>query len=549
MTLPTLTAPENAAAAEVQNRILDSVRLATLRRTSLLDSPAEAAYDRLTRLAVRLLHVPVALVSLVDADRQFFKSCVGLPAPWADARQTPLSHSFCQHVVMSGEPLLIEDSRTDPRVIGNLAITDLGVIAYAGIPLMTADGQSLGSFCAIDHEPRVWTAAEVETLKDLAASAITEIELRLAAAEAREQTLEAERERQEKLALLDSAAEGIYGIDGQGRCTFWNRAAAGMTRYDPEEVLGRNVHALIHHQRPDGSPYPEEECLIYQALRRNEGCRSDNEVLWRKDGTSFPAEYASSPIIEDGQIRGAVVSFANISRRKELEQLRDDLTHMIVHDLRTPLTSLLTGLQTVPLLGDMNDAQDEVLELAVQGGTTLLGMINDLLDIDKIEAGSLALEYADVSPGDLVASALSQVQPLARSKGLQLRQEVPDDLGPFSADEEKLRRVLVNLLGNAMKFTSEGGVTVGARRALGEEALIFFVRDTGEGIPREAFERIFEKFGQVDSRKGGRKMSTGLGLTFCKMAVEAHGGRIWVESEPGEGSTFQFTLPQRAFSP
>jgi PAS domain S-box-containing protein len=479
----------------------------------------------------------------VDADRQFFKSCVGLPPPWADARQTPLSHSFCQHVVLSGQPLLIEDSRLDPRVMGNPAITDLGVIAYAGIPLMTADGQSLGSFCAIDHEPRVWTAEEVETLGDLAASAITEIELRLAAAEAREQTGEAERERQEKLALLDSAAEGIYGIDEEGRCTFWNRAAAGMTRYDPEEVLGRNVHALIHHRRPDGSPYPEEECLIYQALRRNEGCRSEDEVLWRKDGTSFPAEYASSPIIEDGQIRGAVVTFANISRRKELEQLRDDLTHMIVHDLRTPLTSLLTGLQTVPLLGDLNGAQDEVLELAVQGGTTLLGMINDLLDIDKIEQGSLALEFADVSPGNLVADALSQVRPLARSKGLQLHEEVQEHLGTFPADEEKLRRVLVNLLGNAMKFTTEGSVTVGARRLPGEEALIFFVQDTGEGIPREAFERIFEKFGQVDSRKGGRKMSTGLGLTFCKMAVEAHGGRIWVESEPAQGSTFRFTIP------
>jgi signal transduction histidine kinase len=157
---------------------------------------------------------------------------------------------------------------------------------------------------------------------------------------------------------------------------------------------------------------------------------------------------------------------------------------MIVHDLRTPLTSLLTGLQTVPLLGDLNGAQDEVLELAVQGGTTLLGMINDLLDIDKIEQGSLALEYSELNPAGLVESALSQVQPLARSKGLQLSQEVPEDFGMVSGDEEKLRRVLVNLQGNAMKFTSEGGVTVGVRRA-GDEGLSFFVRDTGEGIPRK----------------------------------------------------------------
>ena len=234
-------------------------------------------------------------------------------------------------------------------------------------------------------------------------------------------------------------------------------------------------------------------------------------------------------------------------RLQELERLRDDLTHMIVHDLRTPLTSLLSGLQTVSLVGDLNESQREMLDIALDGGQTLLGMINDLLDVEKMEAGALPLDYARLSVAELVARAAAQVDALARGNGLTLVQEVPPDPLPFEADEDKLRRTLVNLLGNAIKFTPPGGtLTVAARPGEEGGTLFFSVSDTGEGIPPEAFGRIFEKFGQVESRRRGRQMSTGLGLTFCRLAVEAHGGRIGVESAPGRGSTFSFTIPLSA---
>lgn len=158
--------------------VQDPQRLAALHHTTLLDSPAEAAFDRLTRLATTLLQVPIALVSLVDAHRQFFKSCVGLPEPWATQRETPLSHSFCQHVVASSVPLLIPDAREHPLVRDSLAIADLGVVAYLGVPLTTSTGDTLGSFCVIDTQPRAWTAAELAIVQELAASAVTEIELR-----------------------------------------------------------------------------------------------------------------------------------------------------------------------------------------------------------------------------------------------------------------------------------------------------------------------------------------------------------------------------------
>ncbi len=243
----------------------------------------------------------------------------------------------------------------------------------------------------------------------------------------------------------------------------------------------------------------------------------------------------------DRELRYTAILAENFRKLQELERLRDDLTHMIVHDLRTPLTSLLTGLQTVPAVGDLSDLQAEILEIAVDGGQTLLGMINDLLDVEKMEQESVPLERVPLTAAGLIERATAQVALLAQSSGLTLVAEALMSLPLFLGDEDKLRRTLVNLLGNAIKFTPTGGTITMSAEANGDDVL-FSVRDTGEGIPLEAFDRIFEKFGQVKNRKAGRKMSTGLGLAFCKLAVEAHGGRIWVESQAGRGSTFFFTI-------
>ena len=235
----------------------------------------------------------------------------------------------------------------------------------------------------------------------------------------------------------------------------------------------------------------------------------------------------------------------NFKRLQQLEKDRDDLTHMIIHDLRTPLTSVIAGMQTLDMVGDLNEDQQSIMEIAVVGGQTLLGMINDLLDIDKLESGGMQLELGPVSASELVLAAVRQVASLAESKDLVVLTEIEEGMSPFQGDESKLKRTLVNLLGNAIKFTPPGGtITVSA-----SSPIAFSVRDTGEGIPAEAFERIFEKFAQVESRHGGRTSSSGLGLTFCKLAVEAHGGTIEVQSSAGEGSTFRFSIPAHCEQP
>lgn len=256
-----------------------------------------------------------------------------------------------------------------------------------------------------------------------------------------------------------------------------------------------------------------------------------------------------SASLEKKRLRDQEINFLrqleeNYRRLQESERLRDDLTDMLVHDLRTPLTSLLTGLQTLEAVTDLPETEKEILALSINGGQTLLGIVNDILTISKMEAGPVPLQYGEIAPKDLAQHAVQQIQALAQDRSITLEQRIAPDLPVLQADEEKLRRVLVNLLGNAVKFTPlNGSIVLSVRPAEEEGMLLFSVRDTGEGIPKEAFQRIFEKFGQVEGRKFGRKMSSGIGLTFCKMAVEAHGGRIWVESELGQGSDFQFTMP------
>jgi signal transduction histidine kinase len=204
--------------AQGRDPLRDPARLEALRRTELLDTPPEEVFERLTRLVCRLLGVPVALVSLVEADRQFFKSAVGLPLPWALHRQTPLSHSFCRHVVASGAPLMVQDASRHPLVCDNLAVSELGVMAYLGMPLATADGQVLGALCAIDTEPRTWRPEDAAALRDLASMAVSEISLRRLAfdleAQVRDEVAarEAAQARRAQTARLEALGQLAGGV-------------------------------------------------------------------------------------------------------------------------------------------------------------------------------------------------------------------------------------------------------------------------------------------------------------------------------------------------
>ena len=361
--------------------------------------------------------------------------------------------------------------------------------------------------------------------------------------------------------IVDTVREPLLMLDPSLRVRSANRAFYQTFHVSPEETENHLIYELGNGQWnipalrtllediiPQQSVFNDYELshefpdiglrvMLLNARQLRAGGETEILVLAMEDVT----EQRRIHDLEIQYTEGLQESF---QRLQELEKLRDDLKNMIVHDLRTPLTSVITGMQTLELIGDLDSTQREMVSIAISGGELLLGMINDLLEVEKMESGTMALDNTQLDAAALVDSAVRQVASLAKNEGLTLVRQVEPDLPAFRGDNTKLRRVLVNLLGNAIKFTPSGGtLTIAARLEASDHSLLFSVRDTGEGIPSEAFEHIFEKFGQVASRHGGRTMSTGLGLTFCRLAVEAHGGHIHVESVPGEGSVFSFTIP------
>jgi len=361
--------------------------------------------------------------------------------------------------------------------------------------------------------------------------------------------------------IVDTVREPLLMLDPTLRVKSANRAFYQTFHVSPDETEDRLIYELGNGQWdipalrtlledviPTSSVFDDyqlehdfpvigQRTLSLNARQLRAGNHSEMLVLAMED-------VSERQRVHDLEIRFTQGLQESFRRLQELEQLRDDLTNMIIHDLRTPLTSVIAGMQTLDVVGTLDDTQREMVAIAIGGGETLLGMINDLLDVEQMESGSMLLVFRQLRAASLIVDAAGQVASLTDIKSLQIGFDIEPDLPSFRGDEGKLRRVLVNLLGNAIKFTpASGTITVSACLSQSEEAIWFSVSDTGEGIPADAFERIFEKFGQVESRKGGRMMSTGLGLTFCKLAVEAHGGTIQVESVPGHGSTFSFSIP------
>ncbi len=504
--------------------------------------------------------------------------------------------------------------------------------------------------------------------------------------------------------LLNSTAEAIYGLDLEGNCTFANPSCLRMLGYEkPEDLLGRNMHQLIHHSRPDGTSLPIEECNINRAFHDRKGIHRDDEVYWRADGVAIHVEYWSYPQILDDRVTGVVVTFIDITKRRRAEQALamekrrlsnilegtnvgtwewnvqtgetifnerwaeivgytleelmpvtidtwlklahpDDLklsrallerhfrkelpyyecearirhkdgswiwvldrgkvsmwtddgkplivsgTHQDItkrkqmeeelrasearyreakelaeaatktkseflasmsHEIRTPMNAII-GMADLLLDSPLTEEQAKYVYAFRNAGENLLHIINDILDFSKIEAGQVTLESIPFSLQKLLKDIVEIMTMKATEKGIGLSYEVAPGIDDeWVGDPGRLNQILFNLVGNAIKFTSAGTVriTVGmAEKEIYEpgpgrgHCLLFAVKDTGIGIPRDAVQTIFEKFTQADSSMSRRFGGTGLGLAICRQLVSIMGGKLWVESTEGAGSTFSFTV-------
>jgi PAS domain S-box-containing protein len=525
--------------------------------------------------------------------------------------------------------------------------------------------------------------------------------------------------------ILSSVGDGIIGVDGKGRILFMNEAAQAMLGWTLEELAGKNLHTITHSRRPDGSPYPIEDCPMHAAYTEKKESVVQDEMLWRKDGTGLYVRYSARPMYARGEVSGAVVTFSDVTERRRIESelratkerlqthnaalaelgrgresaaadvkgafreavetaasaldadrvgiwffnedhsslacgamyekayhahsegpalsaaefpsffrllerermlviddaasdfrvrdlrdayikpkniasilcisiangkktagvisaersgkpvpwgpdeqnmlgavadfaalaiasserarlagMKDFLTHTIVHDLRNPLASIIAAGQLLAegLKGRLSAEMGDSLAILNSMAEEMNGMVSNILDINRLEEGNVPLKAEPFVPERLLREAAGAVRIAAAQERKKIKVSASRGLQELNGDQEMLRRVLENLLMNAVKFAAPGSEIEAGVRPSGKGAE-FFVKNRGAGIPAEYHSRIFEKFVQIEDPAPRKWAGKGLGLAFCKLAVEAHGGRIWVESKPGQGAVFRFLVP------
>ncbi len=346
--------------------------------------------------------------------------------------------------------------------------------------------------------------------------------------------------RRQQEILLDSVTDGICGLDRNGNVSFANPAAARLLGAPADTLTGIQVHELLHGAAPrDGRC--GEDCIL-RAAAVEPSSTSGEENFFRVDGSSFPAEYTLTPIRGQGRYSGSVLSFRDISQRYALDQLKDEFISTVSHELRTPLTSIrgALGLLTSGILGDVNEKAANLLRIALTNSDRLVRLINDILDLERIQSGREPLAFRGVQLADIVKQAIEDMQPMADAAGVKLIHDATKV--EVIADPDRMLQVVTNLLSNAVKFSPPNS-PVSVMLRPGVTGVILSVIDHGRGIPADKLETIFGRFQQVDASDARQKGGTGLGLAICRTIVLQHSGRIWAERNPVRGSTFRIFLP------
>ncbi|HEU0299035.1 MAG TPA: GAF domain-containing sensor histidine kinase [Longimicrobium sp.] len=515
-------------------------RLAALGATQLAGTPPEEAFDRVTRLAVQLLRVPISLLSLIDGERQWIKSAAGVPEGESAPRSIPLGRSICGTVAATGRPLVLADVEREPPARADAPMRSWGVRAYAGVPLVTREGHAVGVLCVADTRPRPWSDADLAALRDLAALAVTEIEWRRARAES-ERTSGALRTAEQLFRpLVEQSLVAIYLIQD------------GVFRYvNPRflQVFGLPADWLDRPHDLLELVDPQDRALVRENVRR----RLEGEVDSvrysfrgrRSDGSLIHLEVHGSRTVLDG--RPAVIGVGidateRMRAEHEREQAiiaRDRFYAMMSHELRTPVSAVMlyNDLLLSGVYDPLGQAQREAVERSQLSARHLLDLINDLLDLSRLEAGRLETRVEDVETAELAESVVATLSPLALEHGCRMTVHAAERPLAVLGDARRVRQILLNLLSNAVKFGH--GHPVEVRLAPAPGGVLLEVADHGPGIPPDDLERIFEEFVQV----GEPGVGTGLGLPIARRLAELQGGTLEVESHPGEGSTFRLFLP------
>jgi PAS domain S-box-containing protein len=427
--------------------------------------------------------------------------------------------------------------------------------------------QAEKKICALNAELEQRVQERTTELRRANTRLLEEINERERALRDRKQTQASlERLSRQSELILNSAGEGIYGLNCQGKITFVNPAAARMLGYGVKELINQFMHEIVKHSRADGVRYFLEDNPIYATLQDGTVQHITDDIFYRRDGSKFPVEYVSTPIREQKTIVGAVVIFKDITERQIIERMKDEFVSVVSHELRTPLTSIRSalGLLARGSLNNQPEKSQRMLEIAFDNTNRLVRLINDILDIERINSGKVTMHKQICNAADLMIQAVDEMRAMAEKAEIHL------ELTPASvqlwADPDRIIQTITNLLSNSIKFSPPGS-TVCLSIELEQEGevkkvedveenklenkfitpptsyLLFQIKDQGRGIPEDKLETIFDRFQQVDASNSRHQGGTGLGLAICRSIIQQHGGKIWAESTLGKGSTFYFTLP------
>ncbi|WP_172195620.1 PAS domain S-box protein [Saccharibacillus qingshengii] len=357
--------------------------------------------------------------------------------------------------------------------------------------------------------------------------------------------------------ILNSVSEGIFGTDLNGNVVFINPAGAQMLGRRPSEALDSLNLSSIQQTSQDGIRYDPYDSPLMHALRTGESHQDIDSVFWRSDGSSFLASYRVTPLYDQGERKGAVVVFTDITGETEIirakesaeraDRAKSEFLAIMSHELRTPMNGVV-GMTTLLGETDLDESQRTYVDIIAQSSESLMHILNEILDFSKIEAGKMVLNKEPMQVRHLLDQAIDLFTPRVLEKGLILTAQVaPSVPEVLIGDAVKFRQVLVNLISNAIKFTDEGGVAITIEPGFFQHPnglmLEVSVRDTGIGIPPDKQNLLFQSFSQIDPSISRRYGGTGLGLAICKKLIELMDGFIGVQSREGEGSNFYFTLP------
>jgi PAS domain S-box-containing protein len=533
--------------AETRQRAADLSALYAISRATSQSLALDEVLVQALSSAMALFGFDAGLVSLVDLDARHddekstslhLVAHRGLPPAQLDLLwHGGLKGTLCAYALNQHESMVIGDldqEQSAPIRAMTDKLTAYGWRAYAGIPLLRQK-EALGVLCLFARKPRTASAYDLALLTTIGHQVTTAVEN----ARLFQSTL---YDRSRLQALIKSTRDGVLLIGMEGGILVVNAPALRLLGLpgQSEDWLGwriKDALRVLHIHAPK-----VVRALLEEMRRAKNGDEPPGEGEFEISPRVI--HWHSLPVMAGTTPLGRLLLLRDVTDERAVERLREDMTGTMVHDLRNPLSAISSALTFLneDAADSLSSDQREILQIGLDSSQRMLELVNSILDVSRLESGRMPLNRAKVEMDHLIAEMLRAQSPLAVSKGLSLESDAPPTLPPAWVDAELIGRVLQNLVGNAIKFTPSGGVIrlgVKSDASSGHAMLLVSVCDNGPGIPDEIKGRLFQRF--VSGRQ--QEHGSGLGLAFCKVAVEAHGGRIWVESAPGQGTTFTFSLP------